>query len=154
MLPQTKIHPIACDSFSFERRFHNTLCQKINSTHHSPYWFELDFWKIKLDKLDCLSISNLNSCLFWTRILQATRTVKIKFEIDKRSSSSNLIFQTQIFKIQVQINRGTHNKIQYNTSTDKISSKNHHESLVNFQDRNKVLAKNQRRYLFLKMSQL
>ena len=33
-------------------------------------------------------------CLFRTWILQATQAVKIKFEIDKKSSSSNLIFQT------------------------------------------------------------
>ena len=65
-------------------------------------------------------------CLFWTGFLQATLktfellgwvktnpkslkgyTVKIKFEIDKKWSSSNLISQTRNFKNQVQINRGT-----------------------------------------------
>ena len=55
-------------------------------------------WKIQLDKLDF--------CLFRTWILQATQAVKIKLEIDKKSSSSHLIFQTRFFKNQVLINRG------------------------------------------------
>ena len=46
---------------------------------------------------------NLIFCLFQT--LQATQAVKIKFEIDKKSCSSNWIFQTGFFKNQVQINR-------------------------------------------------
>ena len=44
-------------------------------------YFELEFWK-------------------------ATQAVKIKFEIDKTSSSSNVIFQIRFFQNQVQINRG------------------------------------------------
>ena len=44
---------------------------------------------------------NLIFCLFWTWILQATQAVKIKFEIDQKSSSSNLIFQTWFFRKQL-----------------------------------------------------
>ena len=38
--------------------------------------------------------------------LQAAQPVKIQFKLDKKSSLSNLIFQTRDFKTQVQINRG------------------------------------------------
>ena len=48
---------------------------------------------------------NLVFGLFWTWILQATQAVKVKFEIEKKSSSSNLIFQTQFFKYQVKSNK-------------------------------------------------
>ena len=43
--------------------------------------------------------------LFWTWILQATQAVKINVKLDKKISSSNLIFQTQFFKNPVQMNR-------------------------------------------------
>jgi hypothetical protein len=38
--------------------------------------------------------------------LQAKQAVKIKLEIDKKSSSANLIFPNCFFRNQVQINRG------------------------------------------------
>ena len=41
-----------------------------------------------------------------TGFLQATQAVKIQFKIDKKSSSSNMIFLTRNFKILVQINKG------------------------------------------------
>ena len=50
---------------------------------------------------------NLIFCLFRIGFLQAIQAVKIKFKLDKKSSLSNLIFQTRNFKNQqVQINRG------------------------------------------------
>ena len=44
--------------------------------------------------------------LFQTRFLKATQAVKIQFEIDKKSTSSNLIFQTRDFKNQVEMDGG------------------------------------------------
>ena len=55
-------------------------------------------WKIKFFEL--------YFSLFWIGFLQATQAVKINFKLDKKSSSSNLLFQTRNFKIQVQINMG------------------------------------------------
>ena len=57
---------------------------------YTPYWSALDFGKIKFEKP---SWTNLTFSLFRTWILQATQAVKIKFEIDKKSRLSNLIFQ-------------------------------------------------------------
>ena len=65
----------------------------------SPCWFVLEFWKIKLEKS-----SSTNQFRNW--FLQATQAVKIQFEIDWKSSSSNLIFPNWFFRNQVQINRG------------------------------------------------
>ena len=80
-----------------------------------------------------MSISNLN--------LQATRTVQNRQKIEfVQLDFSNSFFQKSIADQKGDTNVWS-NKIQYNTSTDKISSKNHHESLVNFQERNKVLGK-------------
>ena len=68
-----------------------------------PIDLYLIFEKIKFEK----SIwTNLNFSLFQTWILQAKQAVKIKFKTDKKSSSSNLIFQSRIFKNQVHINMG------------------------------------------------
>ena len=69
----------------------------------SPYWSALDFWKIEFEKSSWM---NLIFGLFQTWILQATQAVKIKFEIDQKSSSANLTFQTRFFKDQAQINMG------------------------------------------------
>ena len=44
---------------------------------------------------------------------------KIQFKLDKKSSSSNLFFETKNFKIQVQINRGKVNKAEQKWSTAK-----------------------------------
>ena len=49
---------------------------------------------------------NFIFCLLQTGFLEATQAVKIKFKVDKKSSSSNWICQTRNFKIQVQINKG------------------------------------------------
>ena len=76
-------------------------CDQCNSLHPLLIcnWFFVNWvWKIKLGV-------NLIFCLFWTWILQATQAVKVKFEIEKKSSSSNLIFQTQFFKYQVKSNK-------------------------------------------------
>ena len=54
---------------------------------------------VSLDKPDFLSISNFAG-------YRALEAVKIKIKIDKKSSLSNLIFGTQFFKNQRQINRG------------------------------------------------
>ena len=43
-------------------------------------------------------------CLFRIRFLQAIQAVKIQFKIDKKSSSSNQIFQSRDFKKLVQMN--------------------------------------------------
>ena len=78
-------------------------------------WFlKNHFGKIKFDDLEFWSISNWiftpsAACKnqFWNWFLQATQAIKIKFKIDKKSSLSNLIFQTWFFRNQVQINRGS-----------------------------------------------
>ena len=48
----------------------------------SPYWSDFDFWKIEFEKW---TWRNLIFGLFQTWILQATQTVKIKFQIDQTS---------------------------------------------------------------------
>ena len=48
--------------------------------------------KIKLDELDFFVY------IFRSWILQATQAVNIKFKLGKKSSSSNLIFQTRFFR--------------------------------------------------------
>ena len=53
----------------------------------TPYWSVLDVWKIKFNKLDT------NFTQFQTGFLQATKAVKIKFEIDKKIRVLNLVFQ-------------------------------------------------------------
>ena len=62
---------------------------------------------------------NLIFFLVWTRFLQATQAVKIQFKVDKKSSSSNSIFQTRYFKNQLQINRLR----QFQISNTSIRSK-------------------------------
>ena len=64
----------------------------------TPYWSVLDFWKIEFEKS---SWKNLSFCLFQTWF-SLPEPSKFKFEIDKKSSSFNLIFQNQ-----VQINWGS-----------------------------------------------
>ena len=49
--------------------------------------------------------TNWSFCLFQTRFLQATQAVKIQIDIDKKSSSLNLIFQTRDFKNQVEMDK-------------------------------------------------
>ena len=66
-----------------------------------PYLSAIDFWKIKFEKSN---LTSLIFCPFQIDFLQATQAVKIKIEIDKKSSSSNLIIQTPFLKNQVQIN--------------------------------------------------
>ena len=57
---------------------------------NSPYWSALDFWKIKLDEFDFLSISNLNFEGYTGSKNQVRNRQKIKFiQLD----FSNLIFQ-------------------------------------------------------------
>ena len=60
---------------------------------HSPYLSALDFWNIEFE---ITSLMNLIFSLVWTRFLQATRAVKIKFEIDK-----NQVHQTRFFKLDI-----------------------------------------------------
>ena len=67
-------------------------------TYLVPYWSAIDFEK--------LSFKNQVEGIFWTWILKTAKAVKIKFELDQKSSSSISIFQTRFFKYQVQINRG------------------------------------------------
>ena len=55
-----------------------------------PYWSALDFWKIQLDELDFLSISNLNFEAYTGSKNQVWNTQKIKFI---QPDFSNLIFQ-------------------------------------------------------------
>ena len=52
-------------------------------------------WKMEFVKSSWM---NLIFCLFQTWIWQATQAEKIKFKIDKKSGSSNMIFQTQFFQ--------------------------------------------------------
>ena len=61
---------------------------------------------------------NLIFCLFWTGFLKATQAVKIKFEIDKKSSSK-IKFKNQVQKIklknqyQVQMDKGSDFRLNY-----------------------------------------
>ena len=54
---------------------------------YPPICLKNQFWKIKLDEL--------NFYLVWTWFLLPVKPAKFKFEIDKKSSSSNLGFQIQ-----------------------------------------------------------
>ena len=83
--------------------FRKTKCE-IGLLGPNPCWSVLEFWKIKLEEL-----SSTN----WSFSLQATQAVKIKFKIDKKSSSLNLIFQNWFFRNEVQINRGTVTLVLY-----------------------------------------
>jgi hypothetical protein len=84
--------------FFVTKEEHSTSMSILNLTL-LPCWSVLEFWKflvwkIKFDELDFF---------FRPGFLQATQAVKNQFKLDKKSS--NLIFQTRNFKIQVQINR-------------------------------------------------
>ena len=71
-------------------------------------WWRSGFWSnlhpiylhmiFEKSSLKTLGWMNLIFCLFQTWILQATQAVKVKFKLDKKSSSSNLIFQIWFFK--------------------------------------------------------
>ena len=61
-------------------------------------WSALQFWKFDFEKLCWM---NLIFCVFQTGFLQATQAVKIKFEIGTISSSSNWVFQTGFFKLEI-----------------------------------------------------
>ena len=74
-------------------------------------------------KFEKSSSTNWIFCLFRTRFLQATQVVKIWFEIDKKPSSSNLIFQTRDFKNQMEMDRGIV------TFGDIFISINHHRAI-------------------------
>ena len=78
-----------------------------------PYLSALDFWKIEFEKS---SWTNLIFCLFQTWFLLLVWPAKIKFKIDKNSSSSNLIFQSWFFKNQVQVDRTLVSSIRFQIS--------------------------------------
>ena len=65
-----------------------------------------EFFPLKINAQLLINIFELDFSLFWTGFLQTTQAVKINVKLDKKSSSSNLFFQTRNLKIQVQINRG------------------------------------------------
>ena len=73
----------------------------LRSDIHSPYWSALDFWKSLCLKMQVFKLDFF--CLVRTWMLLPA---KIHCKLDKKSSSSNSIFQTRNFKIQVQIDRG------------------------------------------------
>ena len=85
----------------------------------------LDFWKIEFEKS---SLINWNFCLLQTWILQFLG-VKIRFKLDKKSSSSNSIFKTRIFKNQVQTDRGNVKYESFKIKSEKNDFWNNQEHL-------------------------
>ena len=79
-----------------KKRQVTSSCHKSRHTF-SPIYLYLNF--------EIFSLTNLIFGLVSTGFLQATQAVKIQFKLEKKSSSTNLIFQAGDFKNQVQINR-------------------------------------------------
>ena len=69
--------------------------------YYSPYLSVLDFLKSLFHEIDFRTwFLNMIFFLFWTSFLQATQAVKIKFEIDKKSSSK-IKFKNQFRELKI-----------------------------------------------------